>query len=130
MKSTLLFVRNIYLQPHAGKFWPATQHTLLFTHLYPGNSEASFTPWMKHRNGTKISCRTFVRLMIKSLSWNTLPPTRDQILAFSEAFVLLMDLTDTRRFTQHEADTGDSLGQFSVSNANMKSVTKASRVTV
>jgi hypothetical protein len=33
------------------RFWQVAYHTLFFTHLYLGESEAAFTPWSKHREG-------------------------------------------------------------------------------
>lgn len=33
------------------KFWQVAYHALFFTHLYLGDSEESFTPWVKHRDG-------------------------------------------------------------------------------
>ena len=33
------------------KFWQAAYHALFFTHLYVADSEESFTPWIKHRDG-------------------------------------------------------------------------------
>ncbi len=31
------------------KFWQVAYHALFFTHLYLGDSEEAFTPWIKHR---------------------------------------------------------------------------------
>ena len=33
------------------KFWEAAYHALFFTHLYLGDSEETFTPWIKHQEG-------------------------------------------------------------------------------
>jgi hypothetical protein len=33
------------------KFWQAAYHALFFTHLYVEDSEETFTPWIKHRDG-------------------------------------------------------------------------------
>lgn len=33
------------------KFWQVAYHALFFTHLYLGDSERTFTPWVKHRHG-------------------------------------------------------------------------------
>jgi hypothetical protein len=33
------------------KFWEAAYHALFFTHLYLGDSEETFIPWSKHREG-------------------------------------------------------------------------------
>jgi hypothetical protein len=33
------------------RFWQVAYHTLFFTHLYVGDSEASFVPWARHREG-------------------------------------------------------------------------------
>ncbi len=33
------------------KFWQVAYHALFFTHLYVADSEETFTPWIKHRDG-------------------------------------------------------------------------------